>query len=867
MSSSRVLTFPLACLLAIALLCGWQIAHASLRPIPVTTSTPVESHYQYLVDTGGNATLEDVLEVPENQWQQVANDNATFGISDDAYWLRFAVRNDSAYRRDLIAELAYPLLDDVVFHVLSNGEKLSEFATGDTRPFKPRQVDHPNMLLRISLAAEEVKTIYVRVRTDGSMILPLKVWRENQFFEAAAKEQKFHFFFFGCLTIIIMINMAIFLKLREKLYLFYALAIAGYLVFFVSMRGYGFQHLYPQLPGLHSRAFLLSMPLLALFSVLFCREFLKTREHSPRLDLAIKAMIYFEVFNLLAASFFTYNLAVKFSAYSSFVFFSLLFVAGPITWAAGLRAGMFFTIAWTPLTIGVLATAGRTMGFFPENFLTQYAMQIGSGLEAFILTLALADRLHREREDKIEAQADRLRMEIARHDAQMKLTYAMMHDPVTRLPNRNRFEWVVNQQLQRDPGGHYMVGVGRVTRMEEINRTLGLTQSEQLIQNVASQMNTLAAGLPYVHTVRDDMGRVERVYQLSSDSFGLLVNASKVEDDFEALETALKRLSEALLLDNLAIELHPKFGAATYPMHGDHAALLIRNAHVAMEIAPRDKRTVGFYSRNYDIYSESRLTLMTDLREALQNDVTTIHYQPKACLITDKIVGVEALIRWHHPERGWVSPVDFIPLAEETGVITELTRWMIENSINELASVLVDAPQLKLSINISARDLVSGDLKALIEPMLTRIDARRLTVELTETAAMEDPEKGLLALKEIADLGVEVSIDDFGSGYSSLSYLKRLPASEIKLDKSLITDICTSESSKVIVETAINMAHGLGYRLVAEGVENEETARLLKSMGCDRLQGFWLCHPLPVEELKQWLSERHSVFQAAPETS
>ncbi|GAA3965185.1 hypothetical protein GCM10022278_23760 [Allohahella marinimesophila] len=821
---------------------------------------PVEAHFEYLVDPEGTADLEEVLKLPEHQWQLVENGNATFGISDESYWLRFSVRNETDYRRDLIAELAYPLLDDVVFHVFSGEERIDTFATGDTRPFEPRQVDHPNMLLRFVLASHETKTIYVRVRTDGSMILPLKVWRENQFFEAAAKEQKLHFFFFGCLTIIIMINMAIFLKLWERLYLFYALAIAGYLLFFISMRGYGFQHDYPQSPVLHGRALLLSMPFLALFSVLFCREFLKTKTHSPRLDFALKAMICFEVVNLLAAFFMSYNVAVKLSALSSFVFFSLLFVAGPITWAAGLRAGMFFTIAWTPLTVGVLATAGRSMGFFPENFLTQYAMQIGSGLEAFILTLALADRLHREREDKIEAQADRLRMEISRHEAQTKLTDAMMHDPVTRLPNRNRFEWVINQQLRLNPEGHYMVGVARVTRMEEINRTLDLARSERLIQDIALQMKSLAGKLPYVQSVRDDMGRIERVYQISGDTFGLLLDAGKVGDNFEGLELALRQLSEPVLLDNLAIELHPKFGAATYPMHGDHAAMLIRNAHVGMEIAPRDKRAVGFYSRNYDIYSESRLTLMSDLREALHNSTTAIHYQPKLCLINDEIVGLEALIRWHHPERGWVFPVDFIPLAEDTGVITQLTRWVFENSIRELDSILTDYPQLEISINISARDLVSGDLRELIEPMLARIEPGRLTLELTETAAMEDPEKGLIALKALADLGLKVSIDDFGSGYSSLSYLKRLPATEIKLDRSLITDICTSESSRVIVATAINMAHGLGYRLVAEGVENEETGRLLKTMGCDRLQGFWLCHPLPVEKLKLWLAEHRSAF-------
>lgn len=548
----------------------------------------------------------------------------------------------------------------------------------------------------------------------------------------------------------------------------------------MSFQGYSFQLFYPQSPAIHARVLLVSLPFLALF------------------------------------------------------FFSLLFVAGPITWAAGVRSGAFFTLAWTPLTVGVLATAGRVLGFFPENFVTEHAMQIGSGLEAFILTLALADRLYREREEKIRAQADALHKEKARNEAQNRLTEAMSHDPVTGLPNRNRFERMVNEQLQRDPGGHYMVGVARITRLDEINRTLGLSRSDMLLQRLASQMMDMARTLPFLHRNADSFGQQDIVYQLSGDTIGLLVNASEVHDNFDGLNNALKKLAEPVALDKLAVELHPRFGAASYPEHGDNAAVLIRNAHVGMEISPHGPYETGIYSQEYDIYSESRLTLMSDLREALQEDRTELYYQPKLCLASDSVIGLEALIRWNHAERGWVFPADFVPLAEDTGVITQLTRWVIKRGI---------------------RDLVSVELEEWILSALQHheVKAERLTLELTETAVMEYPERGLAALKALADIGVKISIDDFGSGYSSLSYLKQLPATELKLDRSLIEDILTSESSKVIVQTAINMAHGLGYQLVAEGVESAQTARLLGDLGCDTLQGFWFCRPLPLSELREWL--------------
>lgn len=835
---------------------AWSISYADLKPILLTESHASSVYFEYLEDLSGSANIDEIINYGPEKWASVAEGSATFGMTESPYWLRFSLENTSQQSLKLIASLDYAQLDDVIFYVFSGGQKVHEFATGDTRPFYPREVDHPDMLLRVNLNPKELKNIYIRVQTHGSMILPLRVWHEHDFYKATFKEQKFHFFYYGCLTVIILINLAVFLTLREKLYLFYALAISGYLLFFTSMLGYSFQHFYPQYPAVHGRALLVSMPILAFFSVLFCREFLQTKSHSPRLDIGLRAMMYFEIFNFISALFFSYNTAIMLSAISALFFFSILLVAGPISWAAGKRAGIFFTIAWSPLTIGVLATTGRSLGFFEDSFIAQYAMQIGSGLEAFILTLALADRLYREREEKIAAQADSLRKEKARHDAHNKLTEAMTHDPITKLPNRNRFEWMVNRHLSNNPNGRYMVGVARVTRLDEINRTLGLARSERLLKIIAAQMTALASRLPGAVGVSDELDQNAYVYQLSGDTFGILIDPKQVNDNFKELQKTLKLLLEPVVVDNLAIDLHPKFGSASYPDNGDNAALLIRNAHVGMEITPHGKQEVGIYSTDYDIFSESRLTLMSDLREALQKNQTLLYYQPKVCLKTGEIIGLEALIRWHHKDRDWVYPNDFIPLAEETGVITQLTRWAFEQGITDLILLLKDNPKLGVSINISARDLVSGELCTLISSVLKRHDvaAERLTIELTETAAMEDPEQGLLVLRKLSKMGLHVSIDDFGSGYSSLSYLKELPATEIKLDRSLIMDVCTSESSKVIVETAINMAHGLGYSLVAEGVEDEKTARLLKEMGCDMMQGYWLCHPLPLEELKVWLS-------------
>lgn len=851
-----ILCTALRILVLILASCVFQFAHADAGPITLSSDEPIESHFQYWEDTGANATLADVRALPDSAWQARPSSTATFGITDSAYWLRVQVQNQTDQDQLLIAELAYSQLDDVVFHELSGGTLLREFRTGDTRSFYPRDVDHPNMLFRFQVAPDNLKTLYIKVATQGTMVVPLQIWHQNEFYEAAANEEKLHFFYYGSLAVIILINLAVFLTLRERLYLYYALAISGYFLFFAAVRGYTLQHIYPEAPFLHAHVLMLSIPFLAMFSLLFCMEFLKVRSHSPRLYRALQVMLAFEILYFLSAPFLNYDTGIRVAAISAFGFFSLLLVAGPVAWAAGIRAGVFFTVAWTPLTVGVSATAGRALGLLPENFFTEYAMQIGSGLEAFILTLALADRLYREREQKIQAQADILQQQKARSDAQTRLNEALTHDPVTGLPNRNRFEWMVDEQFQQHPNGRFMVGVTRITQLKEINRTLGLDRSERLLKAMAEKMTQLASVLPMVHTTVNADGGEERVYQLSGDSFGLLVDISKTGDNFRSLDNALKQLAEPVLLDNIAIEPNPRFGAASFPEHGKKAALLIRNAHVGMEMAPQGPYQTGLYSRKDDIYDESRLTLMSDLREALQHNQTELYYQPKISLATGNVVGVEALIRWHHRDRGWVPPIDFVPMAEKTGVIKHLTRWVVDQAINDLKALHEIDPELTVSVNISARDLSSPELPGLFETRIKRYELRaeQVIIELTETAAMDDPYRGLEALNALTAIGLKLSIDDFGAGYSSLSYLKKLPASEIKLDRTLLQDIEFNDSARMIVETAIRMGQGLGYRVVAEGVETEQSAHLLESLGAEMLQGYWICPPKSLDDLRAWLA-------------
>lgn len=836
----------------------FPVNNVPVNRVTQDSTFPVAPDFQVYQDNDNELSLATIDSLSDDKWQNMTPEKASFGFTESPFWIRTRIHNQSDKVENFIIELDYPLLDSVLFQVQIPRTETFSIKTGDTLPFYPRHVDNPGNLMRFQLLPLQQAMIYIRVQTQGSVLLPLQLWQEKHYFEAASAEQKVHFFYYGAVSVIILINLAVFFTLRERLYLYYALAIAGYLVFFATSRGYIHQLFIPGLPDLNSRLFLTSMPVLALFSVLFARQFLKTSEHSPKLDFALKGMVLFECCNLTLALVADYDLVVRVSALGAVLLFTVLFTAGPVTYSSRKRAGLYFTIAWTPLTVGFFAASGRTSGFLPNTFLTEYAMQIGSGIEAVILTLALADRLYHEREKKIEAQEDSLRVEKQRSQAQSQLADVMSKDPVTLLSNRNRFEWMVSNTISANPDKRYILAVARVTRLEEITRTLGLSSVETILRKVAKVLNEEHCAMAGNNCQHNEQGEKEGVYQLSRETFGIFMEQKAFEENPDDFYAALKLVAEPIDFRGLSIDLSPVFGCALYPKHGTEPAQLIKNALIAMKDSHHARGMMGIFHESMDIYDERRLTLITELKDALENNGLELFYQPKLNINNQQVVGLEGLARWIHPQRGFIPPDEFITLAEEAGLIYKLTLWAFEQAVGDLKLLRERGYQGSVSVNISARDLFERNLCEDLQDILTKhgMNADAVYLELTETGAMEDPEAGIATLNRLSNLGLKIAIDDFGTGYSSLSYLQRLPASEIKLDRSLVKDICSCESTAIIVKTSIDMIHALGYRLVAEGIEDESTVHKLQEYQCDSVQGFFYCKPKPLSEITDWLASR-----------
>ncbi|HWS34270.1 MAG TPA: bifunctional diguanylate cyclase/phosphodiesterase [Actinoplanes sp.] len=412
--------------------------------------------------------------------------------------------------------------------------------------------------------------------------------------------------------------------------------------------------------------------------------------------------------------------------------------------------------------------------------------------------------------------------------------YHAQHDALTGLPNRSAFRGWAEEHLAeaaRD-GGRGAVVIVDLNRFKEVNDTLGHHAGDELLRVVSARFQRELGG-------RDILGR------LGGDEFALLLPGRDEAGAVAFLETVRDRLTEEMVLDGVALNIEASFGVALYPEHGYDLQELKRRADVAMYQGKRGTADVVVYSGEGQ--SHQWLVVQAELRHALERDELVLHYQPKVTVADGGVRALEALVRWRHPERGMVPPGDFLPAAEHSGLIVPLTEWVLRRALTDQVGWTAAGRSWAVAVNVSARNLEVPGFPAVVAALLaeTGTPAERLMLEVTETALAGDVDTVERAIDEIAALGIGISIDDFGAGYTSLSNLRGVPVAEIKIDRAFVADVAHDPRSRAIVRSVIELAHGLGSRVVAEGVETPEVYRWLAEAGCDEAQGYLIGRPVP----------------------
>ncbi|QGG95927.1 putative bifunctional diguanylate cyclase/phosphodiesterase [Actinomarinicola tropica] len=424
---------------------------------------------------------------------------------------------------------------------------------------------------------------------------------------------------------------------------------------------------------------------------------------------------------------------------------------------------------------------------------------------------------------------------------QARLRHQALHDALTGLPNRVLLNDRLRKGLSRAQrsGEPIAIMIMDLNHFKEVNDTLGHHSGDVLLSEVAQRL-------------RDALREADTVARLGGDEFAILLTTNATRSGAIAVAEKIGRLVERPVdVDGVSIQVSASIGIAFFPEHADDADGLARRADVAMYVAKRTSSTFAVYAPEDDRSSIRRLTLLGELRQAITQDQLVLHHQPTVELSTGHVLRTEALLRWKHPTHGLMPPGEFMELAEMSGVVQPLTRWVLRQSVRQVKQLSVDGQFLHVAVNVSARNLYEPDLVDWIVGLLEeeRFPGERLTLEITESLLMDDPLLALGVLRRLKAFGISLSIDDFGTGYSSLSYLRDLPIDEIKIDQSFVGAMSLPGGDDTIVRSVIDLGHNLGLAVVAEGVEDWETLERLVELGCDRAQGFLLSQPLPADEL------------------
>lgn len=425
------------------------------------------------------------------------------------------------------------------------------------------------------------------------------------------------------------------------------------------------------------------------------------------------------------------------------------------------------------------------------------------------------------------------------------IEYRAYYDDLTGLPNRNFFLEELQRMLRKAKRnkGRVFVLTLNIDRFKDVNDTLGHFSGDDILKKLSKRLI-------------DNFSEHCLIARLGGNEFGLLLSHEIDEMDLSSfIEKVLGLFNKPFALPGIKLEVAGRVGVAIYPKHADNAAHLMQKSVIAADIAKDKKQLHSLYEQSLDKHSIFRLSVMSELRTAVQKNELILFYQPKVSLKEQKTSQVEALVRWLHPKHGVISPTQFIPLAEQTGQVRYLTQWALNMAIKQIYEWQCSGMPLKIAINISTVDLMDAQLITQIESQLASvpIDPSRLILEITESAIMNTPERSIDLLHRINSLGVGLSIDDFGTGYSSMTQLKDLPVQEIKIDRSFVRGIANDPSDLLIVKSTVELGHNMNLQVVAEGVDEVKIFDILTQMGCDMAQGHYISPPLSITDLSQWL--------------
>ncbi|WP_434361391.1 EAL domain-containing protein [Parasalinivibrio latis] len=791
---------------------------------------PVKVEWRYAIDSTSVLRIEDIkggrnLDPVDSPFHvPLTYQNAT-------YWLGATITNESLSSRTVSLFVDNPLLEVFDAYLVDdsgNFTKTWSLGYGDRAHLHS---DPTENCLCVELPARTSKTLYLKLYSPQLPVLPIVLMTEGNSELLALNSHLIWGAFVGVMLIMMIYNTAIYYSVRNPVYLVFVGYLASLLVLMAVVYGFG-GHLFPGNVNVYLKSHVSSVVFLSLYFALdIARRFLNYEKQEGVFRYLVNWTLYV-MFLMTILSAFTGEL---FPIEVSFFFQGLTYLVLVIISIVQMRAtgywSLFYLTSWLPKMIGGVWLTLMCLNVLEYSVMGRYGFMAGIVLEVAILALALGERVRKQQERSLH-----------------KIT----HDPITMLPNNTVAEDFLWQIISEDK--RFCVCLIRLEGYDTLSPYLADGDKSLYISTVVERADRIlrdSRAFEFESTNRHS----KYLACISEGILCFVIDGGKNASPEPVIDDVLNSVDGVVQLDNFAARIRGQVGVSRYPVDASNPKILIREALQALEQNRVQTNRISYFNSIASHHHKANLTLMSDLKSAIENSELELYHQPQISLNTEAIHGSEVLLRWRHPKYGYVAPDVFVDLAERVGLINDLSLWVISQAFKQQSTLINQGYFRRLSINISCRDLDIPELPKLFVSLSKqhKVPLHLVSLELTESVMVTDYPKLKQLFDDLSSCGVEVSIDDYGTGYSSLNYLSELPFTELKIDKTFVQNIVRSQRKQNIVRATVDMAHSLGVMVVAEGVEDKETEAMLKSYHVDVGQGYFYAKPLPFEQYREML--------------
>jgi EAL domain-containing protein (putative c-di-GMP-specific phosphodiesterase class I)/GGDEF domain-containing protein len=803
----------------------------TLNPIAITTA--------YHLDSSGEVTLEHLISDPSLLHPNISQ--IPWSFEQQAYWLALQLNNRESEKQDLVLHLDNLMLEQLkVYQLDSDGQVIETHSLGwQQQSLSREQRSMPH--ISFTLQPQQTTQFYIRIQTEGIAKTPVKIYLQEDFNRLAQFIFLLWGIFAGILIMTAMYNLVLYTGLKDPIYLVYVGYILSILIMYGVVIGFG-HYIWPEMFIRLIREHIVSANISALmFTVSFTVLFFNAQNKKNKVTYFAFAYLVGLLFLAIISWWLPEYVAAPLFFLSMVIMYPLAFTLIGRQLASDFSWAKLYVLSWIPLMIGGSVQPMELLGILPYTFFIHHALMIGVLIEIVLMAIALAERM--------------------RHKKELVL-YDATHHLETLLPNRNLFD----QALQDNAGKNIAVCLIEISEFHTLLPYISNTDNNDITIMMATNIERQIHDNDQFITVESKKEQRIKLAKIQDGVFGIiyLFDIEHALDNQRLgihLLTMQRAVAKGVHINDLFINLSTRVGVSLSSTENESHSPneMIKQSFQALEQSKRSGRHVSFFQQEDALNIARRLSLAADLQKDLNANKLELFHQPQINLQDNSVDGSEVLLRWKHNKLGYIPPDTFIELAEDTGIINELTLWVIDSACKHLVQLIeLGFSNHNVSINISGKDIAEVHFLSNVKNILNNytIPLEKLTFELTESVMVNDFHHLSQTMNELSDMGINVSIDDYGTGYSSLVYISQLPFNEIKIDKSFIIPLVESDRNNTIVKTTIDMAKSLNLKVIAEGVETAEIEAELKQHQCHIAQGYFYSKPVSFKNYVAWLKHR-----------